>query len=253
MNTSLLVTRLLESALLPPLALLLALALGAWIARRRRGLGLTVAGIAWLVLLALTLPAVSSRLKLSLEGAPLDPAKAVVGQAIVVLGGGVRAQAPEFGGDTVSSFTLERVRYAAHLHRQLKKPILVSGGNPTGQTLPEAVVMKASLATDFGVDARWVESASNTTEENARASYALLAPLGIDHVLLVTHGWHMPRAQAVFQRAGFKVIAAPTGLTGLPAHGVLAWVPSAPAFADACMALREWLGITWYRLKFALR
>ncbi len=113
--------------------------------------------------------------------------------------------------------------------------------------------MKASLAPDFGVDARWVESASNTTEENARASYALLAPLGISRIVLVTHGWHMPRAQTAFQRAGFEVIAAPTGLTGVPAHGVLAWIPSAAAFADACMALREWLGIAWYRLKSALR
>ena len=236
MNAGLLATRLLESALLPPLSLLLLMVVGAWLA-----------------LLALSLPAVSTRLKLSLEGAPLDPAQAATAQAIVVLGGGIRAQAPEFGGDVVNAVTLERVRYGAHLHRRLGKPILVSGGNPTGRTLPEAVAMKASLAADFGVDTRWIETTSNTTEENARASYALLAPLGIDRILLVTHGWHMPRSQRVFQQAGFKVIPAPTGLTGAPASGTLAWVPSAYAFADACMALREWLGMGWYRLKFALR
>ncbi|MGH8618696.1 MAG: YdcF family protein [Burkholderiales bacterium] len=253
MNAGLLATRVLESALLPPFSLLLLLVLGIWVAKRRRRLGIAVAGLAWLALLALSLPAVSTRLKLSLEGAPLDPAHAAAAQAIVVLGGGLRAQAPEFGGDTVNAYTLERVRYGAHLHRRLNKPILVTGGNPTGRTLPEAVAMKASLAADFGVDTRWVEIASNTTEENARASRALLAPLGIERILLVTHGWHMPRSVLVFEQAGFKVIPAPTGLTGAPADGGLAWVPSATAFAEACLALREWLGMGWYRLKSALR
>jgi len=252
-NTGLLVTRLVESALLPPISLLLMLVMGAWLARRRRRLGIAVAGLAWLALVALSLPAVSSRLKLGLEGPPLDPAQATTAQAIVLLGGGVRSQAPEFGGDTVNTATLERVRYGAYLHRRLNKPILASGGNPTGRTQPEAVIMKASLAADFGVDTRWIETLSNTTEENARASYGLLAPLGVDRILLVTHGWHMPRARLAFQRAGFKVVEAPTALIGTPASGALAWVPSAPAFADACMALREWLGLAWYRLKFALR
>jgi uncharacterized SAM-binding protein YcdF (DUF218 family) len=253
MNLGLMTTRLLESVLLPPLSLLLLLAFGIWLARRRRRFGLALAGLAWVALLALSLPAVSTRLKLTLEGHPLDPAQAAGGQAIVVLGGGVRAGAPEFGGDVVNAVTLERLRYGAFLQRRLNKPILVAGGNPTGQSLPEGIAMKQALASDFGVEARWMETTSNTTYENARNAYAILVPLGIDRVLLVTQGWHMPRSRLAFEQVGFKVIEAPTGLTGDPASGPLAWIPSPNAFAESGVALREWLGLIWYRLQSALR
>ena len=169
----------------------------------------------------------------------------------MVLGGGVRA-APEYGGDVVNAVTLDRLRYAAHLSRLYKKPILVTGGNPTGRRIPEGVAMKLSLATDFGVDARWAETTSNTTDENALNSYAILAPLGIDRILLVTDGWHMPRSRFAFEHAGFKVTEAPSSL-GEPAATPLAWLPSTSALYESGFALREWLGLAWYRLKSALR
>ncbi len=252
MNSVFVTTRIVESMLLPPFSLLLLMVLGAWVARRRRRLGFSIIAAAWLGVLVLSLPVVSSRLKHTLEGPLVNPSLAATAQAIVVLGGGVRP-APEFGGDIVNAATLERLRYAAHLERQFKKPILVSGGNPTARTIPEAVAMKLALASDFGTDARWVEAASNNTWENARNSYAILAPLGIDRVLLVTHGWHMQRSRLAFERAGFKVIEAPMGLTGETPTDILAWVPSSSALYESTLALREWLGLAWYRLQSALR
>ena len=41
-------------------------------------------------------------------------------EAIVVLGGGRRAHAPEYEGETVSPATLERMRYGARLHRETR-------------------------------------------------------------------------------------------------------------------------------------
>ena len=47
-----------------------------------------------------------------------------------MLGGGVDYGAPEYGGNTVVSSTLVRLRYAARLYRATGKPVLVSGGDP---------------------------------------------------------------------------------------------------------------------------
>jgi uncharacterized SAM-binding protein YcdF (DUF218 family) len=53
-------------------------------------------------------------------------------QAIVILGGGRRLFAPEYSlGETVSSGTLERLRYGAMVARESHLPILVSGGKPS--------------------------------------------------------------------------------------------------------------------------
>jgi uncharacterized SAM-binding protein YcdF (DUF218 family) len=74
-------------------------------------------------------------------GEPLAEATA----AIVVPGAGTCFNAPEYGGDTVNRFALERLRYAAALHRKSGRPILVSGGRPAGNDVAEAVQMKTRL------------------------------------------------------------------------------------------------------------
>ncbi len=64
---------------------------------------------------------------------------------LVALGGGTYPEAPEYGGDTVSTGSLERLRYAALLYRRSGKPILVSGGNPLGHATAEATQMRSLL------------------------------------------------------------------------------------------------------------
>ena len=46
------------------------------------------------------------------------------------------------------------------------------------------------------------KSESRDTRENAARTLALLKPAGIDHIVLVTHGYHMPRALRAFTRSG---------------------------------------------------
>ena len=59
---------------------------------------------------------------------PVTLAQARSAQAIVILGGGVRRNAPEYGGDTVGRLTLDRVRYGAFVARATGLPVLVTGG-----------------------------------------------------------------------------------------------------------------------------
>jgi uncharacterized SAM-binding protein YcdF (DUF218 family) len=87
----------------------------------------------------------------------LDLAAAPGAQAIVILGGGVRHEALEYGGHTLGRLTLERTRYGARVAKQTGLPVLVSGGAPSGG-IAEAEVMRAALAEEFGVPVRWVET-----------------------------------------------------------------------------------------------
>ena len=80
----------------------------------------------------------------------------------------------------------------------------------------------------------------------------LLAPEGITRVALVTHGWHLPRAVGVFEHAGLQVIPAPTLVpapwkTGADLPG---WLPDGLAFARSMLAVHEYLGGAWYRLRY---
>lgn len=257
---SVLVSALVSSLLMPPLAQVMLACAGLLLMRRRRArTGLALVLVALGSLAALATPSISERMLRSLEPPALDlaalPAGALAPRAIVVLGGGMHESGPEYGGDTVSSATLERIRYAAWLHRRTGLPVLVSGGRPLGARRSEAEAMRDALA-EFGVPTRWVEDRSPDTRRNAERSAAILREAGlaldgVPHVLLVTHAWHLPRAARAFERAGMTVTGAGTGYTALtPAP--IAWMPHARALRDAQFALREWLGAAGYRLHFAL-
>jgi uncharacterized SAM-binding protein YcdF (DUF218 family) len=256
--------------LLPPMCFVLAALAGlALLARRRRTAGsLLVLGALAALTMAST-PYVAERLLASLEGPPLvlptTPSKGsppgtraaadaavLPPAAIVVLGGGIGREAPEYGTDTVNASTLVRLRYAAWLHRRTGLPILVSGGRPFDTRLSEAETMRDALAADFRAVPRWVEGESLNTRENAVNAQALLAADSVRRIYLVTHAWHMPRARRAFEQAGLEVVPAPTGYTSITPSPV-AWVPSAQALRDTHLAMREWLGRAWYRLNSALR
>lgn len=170
--------------------------------------------------------------------------------AIVVLGGGRYTDAPEFGeDDSVNRVTLERLRYAAYLHRATGLPILVSGGKPYREQTSEAELMQATLARDFQVQAKWVEGKSATTFENAEFSKTILSAAGISRVYLVTQAWHMPRAVWAFETMGISTIPAPMGFTTLDKseREMLGYFPSAQGLQLSSTALRERLGLIWYK------
>ena len=77
----------------------------------------------------------------SIQSPYVDPTQDATGQAIVVLGGGLYPRAVEYGADTVSRRSLERVRYAARLQKRMGKPISLAGGNPGRADSTEAEQM----------------------------------------------------------------------------------------------------------------
>ena len=229
----------LKAVLLPPTSLLLLVAVGLCIAPRfsRAGRALAWAGVTLLWLLSL--PIVATMLQRSLYDRPaFDIADAAGAQAIVILGGGVRRHAPEYGGDTVSRLTLERVRYGAIVARLTHLPVLVTGGATLGGDV-EAKLMKEVLEREYGVDVRWVEARSRNTHENALRSAEILRAASVTRVVLVAHSFDMPRAIGEFAAAGIVALPAATGIPSDNGLGLLDYLPSVTGLQGSYYAMYE--------------
>jgi uncharacterized SAM-binding protein YcdF (DUF218 family) len=247
------ITNAIAAWLIPPGCLLLLAVWGFIRMRKRPRSGKVLIATALLALWVLAMPWVGRNLLHLIEPEPADPLRAPPAHVIVVLGGGKYHAAPEFGYDTVGEGTLVRIRYAAHLHRLTGIPILTSGGSPEGATISEAQVMKATLENDFGTPVKWTEQASNSTLENARASFAMPSIQGITRIYLVTHAWHMRRSRRVFEQAGFAVVPAPTAFRTTYRVSVLDFLPQAHAMRDSSHFFHEVIGILWYRIRSILQ
>jgi uncharacterized SAM-binding protein YcdF (DUF218 family) len=261
----------LTALLLPPVPLLLAVLVGARLMLPRRGWGwlvvlLSVAGL-WLTactgfarliepLLLSPSPALQADRIAELRaegrsaasGATANSGSGRSGVAILVLGGGVEPYAPEYGMSNLGSYSLESLRYGLWLSRETGWPVGFSGGigwaNRAGAA--EADVAARIAAQEYGRPLRWIESESRDTRENAARSLPLLKAAGVRHVLLVTRGWHMQRALALFNEAavdsGIRIEAAPMGLAASVETPLLSWLPTSAGFERVRLVLREWLG-----------
>lgn len=244
----------LESLLFPPgLNIVIALAgLALWPWRRRAAMMVLAADT--VLLYVLSLPVTAWTLMSALQTSPpLNPLdlKNGAAQAIVVLGAGRYADAPEYGGDTVSPFELERLRYGVRLQRLSRLPLLLVGGKTETEEgrIPEARLMKEAAENDFAASAMWTEENSRTTAENAANAAALLRAHGIRRVYLVTHAWHMPRALWSFRHYDIEAVPAPTGfITRDAGNREFAWLPGSSALNNVRLALHEFTGLMWYRL-----
>ena len=226
---------------LPPAGpLLLALA-GLLLLRRAPRTGRALAWTGVLALFALSLPAIAWLLAQPYATAPLDLREAGRAQAIVVLGGGLRRDAAEYGGDTLGRLTEERVRYGARVARATGLPVLVTGGVPMGASTSEAAAMRNALEREFGVPVQWVEGGARNTHENATRSAKLLRGRGVSTVVLVGHAVDMPRARAEFADAGLETVPAPTHLPGRLEPLVGDFLPSVAALQLSHHVLYEHL------------
>ena len=104
-------------------------------------------------------------------------------------------------------------RAGARLARETGLPLYVSGGKPDGGESAEGTLMRGLLASELGVPVKWVETASETTREQAQMVAQDLRR-STNRIALVTDAVHMPRARRAFELAGLAVIPAPTGYTG---------------------------------------
>jgi uncharacterized SAM-binding protein YcdF (DUF218 family) len=245
----------LKLLVMPPSSLFLLGALGLLVHRRRPRLGKLLVATAVGTLFVLSLPIVSAALMRGLQHdeplrvEALDTDSETEGvDAIVVLAADHNPYAPEYGGATIGTLTLERIRYAARLARQTGLPILTAGGPPEPGGTPLSVMMKEVLEEEFGVSVRWCERTSRNTLQNLTGAQRILAAEGLDHAYLVTHSWHIPRALASAETAGLRVTPAPTSFRTWPKRKVALAFPSSRALRESCWCIHEWFGRAWYAL-----
>ena len=240
----------LKHLLLPPASLFLLALLGLVLVRWRPVLGRFLMGFAVLGLYALSTPLVGGSLIAMVQDSEALTRFDHDTAAIVVLGAGNYTNAAEYGGDTVGATSLLRLRYGVRLHRLTGKPLMVTGGRGWANHPSEGEAMAQALDESFGVSAAWVEIQSANTYENAANSAAILQPLGITKIYLVTTGWHMQRAAATFEAAGFEVVPAPTVLFLMHDPTLASLMPSAESLDASATAIYEWLGLIWYRVAY---
>jgi uncharacterized SAM-binding protein YcdF (DUF218 family) len=229
---------LLRNLFLPPAGPMLVAIVGLLLLRRapRLGRGLIIVGIGSLWLMAT--PVVADRLAALVEHDPaLDLAQPTNAQAIVILGGGGQREfAPEYGGGEAEPYLLERLAYGAYVSQHTGLPVMVTGFRDEG------TVMRDTLLRHFGIHARWVDTASYDTFENARNSARMLRADGVERVILVTRSTHMWRSVQEFIGTGLQVVPAPVGVTATRDRTPFSYFPDLQALTRSHDALYEWLG-----------
>jgi uncharacterized SAM-binding protein YcdF (DUF218 family) len=241
-----------KTLFLPPGLFFLLLLLAWWLRRVRPRLAAACFAVGLGGLWLMSLPVVVEWAARGLEqDTPLSRNQwatlAQQADAIVILGSGRERGDPTWGTDIPTGVALERMRFAARLARESGLPILTTGGLHYGEPPSEAGIMAQSLEDDFGVQVRWQEGLSRTTWENATLTAAILQPLGIKRVVLVTQAWHMPRSRWSFEKAGFTVVSAPVGFLGKDNALVFGgWLPDSRAMWQSGQLLNEAAGMLVY-------
>ena len=180
---------------------------------------------------------------------PSEPSRFGEAQAIVILSGGRRLVYDE-NGDVVDSFvagfTLERVQAGARIARKTGLPVLVSSGTPDGKMPTEAEAIRRVLKEDFGVEAKWLEDRSRNTVENAAFTTAMLRPLNVRKVILVTSAFHMRRSKMLFEKFGMDVIPLSVNpMPDPPGFDPRSLVPNASSLVGTYYAFNEMGGILY--------
>jgi len=146
--------------------------------------------------------------------------------AIIVLGAQVKP-------DGTLSLQLQwRVDAAAQAWKDRNCLVVVCGAQGANEPATEASVMRAELIRQ-GVPEEYIlmDDKSFNTRQNIANAVTLLDGRGVDHVLVVTSDYHLPRAMAIAEDAGLDAsgVGSPTKLGlrfWLKNHGRegLAWI-----------------------------
>jgi uncharacterized SAM-binding protein YcdF (DUF218 family) len=228
-----------------------------WSTRRQKA-GKLLVSIGSLLLILLSYGVSTSWLLMPLERRfpPVLTATSVTSQDasqavkwIVVLGGGGSYSSKLTSPSQLSSASLARLIEGIRLQRQIPgSKLILSEGNIFGSG-PVAEVM-GRVAQDLGVrkDDLVLETQSLDTESQAGR---ILPLVGSERFFLVTSASHMPRSMALFRKLGMNPIAAPTDFESWSAEswGPSQLYPSAGGLRKAELAVHEYLGLAWAKLR----
>ena len=241
----------------PSTLIVIILGAGLFLAARgkRSGLPMLFGGVA-LYFIAGFSP-LATWLLISLENrAQIGISEPVDGAAgIIVLGGATGVAQISGERRVVLTEAGDRMVEAVRLAQQHPDmPVIFSGGS--GELFPNSTETEADLARRFfeGFNITpprlRLEDRSRNTLENAVFTARLLQPLRDQRWVLVTSAFHMPRAKALFEAQGFRVIPRPGDFrTSGPQE---LWQPfgkPSDGLRRLDMTAKEWVGllVLWLR------
>jgi uncharacterized SAM-binding protein YcdF (DUF218 family) len=220
--------------------------------RARIGRRLTVASLVALAVMGLSPLGNALIIPLEQRFPPWDDTRGPP-EGIVVLGGAITPDVSAARNDVALNEAAERATAAVALARRYPDArIIYSGGTGAliyrgGSEAASAVRLFESLGIPH---ARIIaEEQSRNTVENAVFSQLLAMPQPGERWLLVTSGYHMPRAMGVFRRAGFPVEAYPVDWrTRGPQDALRPFSTLGSGLERTDTAAREWVGLLVYWL-----
>ncbi len=178
--------------------------------------------------------------------------------AVVVLGGGANAFAPD---SKLAASSYKRFVEALALAKKMNVPLLFTGGGfveQNGVTEAEAAADTASrLAVSFGFAqptneipsgefGLFYEDKSQNTAQNAKNSIEIMRQNKImkPKIILVTSAFHMKRAKIIFEKNEFMTI--PIAVDFKTKATPVSYIDALPEFKNLennFLALREYIGI----------
>jgi len=181
-------------------------------------------------------------------GAPVPPALAAC-RYVVVLGGGNGDGPGVSANNLLSGSARARLVEGVRLLRSLPEARLIVSGPAHGRRDSHATVLgRTAIALGLPPDRVLTIDEARDTEGEAAA---VARRVGNAPVALVTSAWHLPRAHALFRRAGVDALPCPADFT---AHARdpfqfedLFWRTS--ALERSTYAVRERLGYAWAWLR----
>ncbi len=256
--------KLISSFFLPPGLFLVLIAAAIIVLKIKRYLKtiffVTLIIIGGLIYLLSTEP-VSDALILPLENSSPPYSFDEKARAIAVLGGGTFACSPDesTGGSSVHGSLypepMKRVYYTFRIYKDLKCRIIVSGGKVSVRKSyeSEADIMKRVLVT-LGVPESKIicEDMSRNTFENLFNIKRILDKHHIKgKLIIVSSAYHMKRIKLAAERLKLDIIPAPTDyLTNRAGYDFTSFLPRAFYLLKSSIALREYIGILYYRIKY---
>ena len=108
-------------------------------------------------------------------------------------------------------------------------------------------MMNKVLVDEYNILPVYLEVKAANTHQQAIEARKLLKDETVDHIILITHAWHMRRAEAEFWNEGFSVLPAPMGYLATGEHDIN-YIPSAAAMAISARALHEKYVLIWKSL-----
>ncbi len=184
-----------------------------------------------------------------------NPETVPAASAIVVLSGMLTSVASS-GGSVKEWSDPDRFFGGIELYKlgKSKKLVFTGGLLPWEKNAtPEGVTLK-KFALSMGVPEHdiFVTGEAQNTEQEASAVKRLLNQKK-PSILLVTSAFHMPRAQLLFEREGFVVYPYTVDFkVDTSLMTVMDWLPNPHALYLTDTAIREQIGLLYYRVKCLL-